>query len=224
MPPVAPNCAEPDWIGALVAESVSTISEAFDASVQSSVGMVITYADTARIRHPMGPLEKLNGNALGTQKDYKNTMGTELVKGVELALAELGKAKSPIKVLIVLTDGNDTNNDAARAKLALLKKQAATDGVRTFAIVYKAALSGSGNVINNLTPQVSTVATTENLAASLRAILQRIADRQYLTFPGFRKDAKVGFQWDGKPHDLVLKIDQAETEPQAVVLAPKWAP
>jgi hypothetical protein len=49
-------------------------------------------------------------------------------------------------------------------------------------------------------------------------------DRQYLTFPGFDKAAKLGLQWDGKPHDLALKIDKIETEPQAVVLAPKWEP
>ncbi len=29
---------------------------------------------------------------------------------------------------------------------------------------------------------------------------------------------------DGKPHELALKIGGTETEPQPVVLAPKWRP
>ena len=63
------------------------------------------------------PLGSLSGSALGTQKDYKDTKGYELVKGVELALAELRKVQNPRKVLIVITDGNDTNNDAAKGQL-----------------------------------------------------------------------------------------------------------
>ena len=70
-----------------------------------SLGMVITFADRAQIRVPMGPLDKLRGAALGTQKDYADTRGVELVKGIELALAELRKVKNPVKALI---DGQPT--------------------------------------------------------------------------------------------------------------------
>ncbi|HWU86606.1 MAG TPA: FHA domain-containing protein [Kofleriaceae bacterium] len=193
-----------------------------DAGPAGSVGMVITYADTAVIRVPMGPLGSLSGSALGTQKDYKDTKGYELVKGVELALAELRKTQNPRKVLIVVTDGNDTNNDAAKAQLAVLKKQAQNDRVQTFAIVYKAADSEPNNVIIQMIQQTSTVTTPENIATSIQSILTRMADRQYLTFPGFNKETKLGLNWDGKPHDLVLKIDKDELEPQSVVLAPIW--
>lgn len=195
-----------------------------DAGPAGSVGMVITYADRAKIRVPMGPLAKLTGAALGTQKDYKNTVGLELVKSIELALAELHKVTNPRKVLIVISDGEDTNMDTAKAQLLLLKKAAATDRVQAFGIVYKAADSGPNNVLPSLTQQVSTVTTVDNIAVSLKAIFDRIADRQYLTFPGFDKAAKQGLTWDGKPHELAIKIETTETDPQSVVLAPKWAP
>jgi len=195
-----------------------------DVGPPGSVGMVITYADTATIRAPMGPLGKLSGSALGKQTDYKDTVGLELVKGIELAVAELHKVTNPRKVLIVITDGEDTKNDAAKAQLALLKKQAQTDRVQTFAIVYKAADSGPNSVITYLTQAVSTVTTTANIAVSLKSILERIADRQYLTFPGFDKGTKLGFKWDGKSHDFAIKIEKDETDPQSVVLAPKWEP
>ena len=124
-----------------------------------SVGAVITYADRAQLRVPMGPIAKLTGSALGTQKDYANTVGGELVKGVELALAELRKAPQPLKVLIVLSDGNDANNDAAKAALAALKKQAQADRVRTFAIIYKAgdSLPSSWRMRGSSTVRISRV-------------------------------------------------------------------
>ena len=189
-----------------------------------SVGAVITYAASAQIRVPMGPLAKLTGRSLGTQKDYQNTVGLELVKGVELALAELHKATQPIKVLIVIGDGNDVNNDAAKAALVALKKQTQNDRVRTFAIIYKASDSELGNVVTHLTPQVSTASTGANIGVALKAALERAADRQYLTFPGATADGKAALAWDGKPHELVLQIDGQKTDPMAVTLAPKWQP
>ena len=193
-------------------------------SPPGSVGALITYSSAAKLRVPMGPLAKLTGRSLGTQKDYKNTVGFELVKGVELALAELHKATQPIKVLIVIGDGNDTNNDAAKAALAALKKQALTDRVRTFGIVYKAADSAPSIVLTQLTPQVSTVTTGENISVALKAALERVAARQYVTFHGALKDVKPALAWDGKPHELAIKIDGQKTDPQAVVLAPIWLP
>jgi hypothetical protein len=192
-----------------------------DAGPPGSVGMVITYATKAEIKLPMGPLERLSGGALGTEQDYKGTTGLELVKGIELALAELRKVSNPRKALIIITDGNDSNADAAKVALAQLKKQAQADRVQVSAIVYAAPESGPNNVILNVF-QTSTVNTVDNIAVSVNAILQRMADRQYLTFPGFNKETKLGFKWDGKPHDLVVKFDKDETEPQTVMLAPVW--
>jgi hypothetical protein len=192
-----------------------------DAGPPGSVGMVITYATKAEIKLPMGSLDKLSGAALGTEQDYKGTTGLELVKGIELALAELKKTSNPRKVLIIITDGNDSNADAAKGALQQLKKQAQAERVQVSAIVYSAPESGPNNVILNVF-QTSTVNTVDNIAVSVNAILQRMADRQYLTFAGFNKETKLGFKWDGKEHDLVLKIDKDETEPAQVRLVPTW--
>jgi hypothetical protein len=163
-----------------------------------SLAMVITYAQTAQIRQPLGPLEALTGAALGTQKDYANSYGTELVKGIELALAELRKAATPVKALIILTDGNDTDNDTARQRLAVLKKQAQADRVQVGTIVYKAADSASGNVLLPLFPRsTTTVTTADDVAPSILKLLQGIGDRQYATFPGYHRDTKRGLLWDG---------------------------
>jgi hypothetical protein len=200
-----------------------------DAGPPGSLGTVIIYADKASPRIAMGPLANITGSALGTQSDYKGTTGVEMVKGIELALSELHKVSAARKVLIVIGDGRDANPDAAKAQLANLKKQAAQDDIQTFAIIYRTVLSdvgeGSSPIINLMIPQgTSTVNSAENIATTVKNILARMADRQYLTFPGFDTKGNVGFQWDGKPHNLMLKIDNKDAIDEAisVVLAPPW--
>src|SRR5678815_3533518 len=104
----------------------------------------------------MGPLQNITGSALGTQKDYLGNTGVELVKGIEMAVAELHKAQASRKVLIVIGDGTDTTPDAAKAQLGNLKKQAGTDQIQTFAIIYRIDKSQETVVIGSMISQVST--------------------------------------------------------------------
>src|ERR1043165_1496946 len=85
-----------------------------DAGPSGSLGVVITYADSATIRIPMGPLDRITGSALGTQKEYYGTQGVEVVKGVDLALSELHKVQVSRKALVVICDGIDKNMEAAK--------------------------------------------------------------------------------------------------------------
>jgi hypothetical protein len=193
-----------------------------DAGPPGSLGMVITYADSATIRIPMGALDRITGSALGTQKDYFGTQGVELVKGVDLALSELHKVQVSRKVLVVICDGIDKNMDAARGQMTALKARAASEGIETFAIIYKGAMSGDGNVISAMIAQTQTVNTAENVATAIHDILSRLGNRQYLTFPGFDPKLGVGLPWDGRPHNLILKVDKDEADPVALTLAPPW--
>jgi hypothetical protein len=193
------------------------------AGPAGSVGTVITYADKATVRIPMGPLEKITGAQLGTQKDYLGTKGVELVKGVELALSELHKVQASRKALIVVCDGNDTNPEAAKSQLVSDKAQAKADGIQTFAIIYKGALSGDGNVISAMIPATQFVNSADNIATAIQQILTRMADRQYLTFPGFDAKAGIGLTWDGRPHNLIIKVDKDDTDPVQLTLAPPWS-
>ncbi|HEX2690300.1 MAG TPA: hypothetical protein VHN14_26980, partial [Kofleriaceae bacterium] len=200
-----------------------------DAGPPGSLGTVIIYADKAFPRIPMGPLANITGSALGTQADYKGTTGVELVKGIELALAELHKVQAVRKVLIVIGDGRDANPESAKGQLANLKKQAAQDQIQTFGIIYRTVLSDVGDgagapVVGQMIQQTSVVNSADNIATTVKNILGRMADRQYFTFPGFDPKAGVGFSWDGKPHNLMLKIDNKDAidEPISIVLRPIW--
>ncbi len=194
------------------------------AGPAGSKGVLISYGDKAEVKVPMGPIGNITAEALGSQKDYYKKFGTSMVEGINLAVSELHNVTASRKALIVVCDGNDTNNEAAKAQLQNLKKQALGEKIQTFAIIYKGELSEPGNVITTMIPTASTVSNAEGIASSIQAILSRMADRYYLTFPGFDTKSNFGFLWDGKPHDLVIKIDKDDTDPVSLTLAPPWQP
>jgi hypothetical protein len=195
-----------------------------DAGPPGSLGTVITYADKVAVKVPMGPLSAINGAALGTQSDYYGTKGAELVRAVEAALSALNKTQTARKVLIVLCDGNDTDNEHAKAALGALRQQATRSGVQVFGLIYRAAngYSGDANVLVGLVPQTKLLTGADTIGPAIQDILSRMADRQYLTFPGHDKKLDIGLPWDGKQHNLVLKVDKSDTEPVPLTLAPIW--
>jgi hypothetical protein len=194
------------------------------AGPAGSKGVLISYGDKAEVKVPMGPLANINSEALGSQKDYKLKLGSAMVEGINLAVSELHNVTASRKALIVVCDGNDTNNETARAQLANLKKQAAADKIQTFAIIYKGELSEQGSVITTMISQTTSATNAEGIASNMQAILSRMADRYYLTFPGYDPKTKTGLPWDGKSHDLVIKIDKDDTDPVTLSLAPTWSP
>ena len=194
------------------------------AGPPGSKGTVVSYSTGAEIKVPMGDLKTITGGALGNQKDYHGKIGTDMVQGITMGVAELSKVATPRKALIVVGDGNDTNNETAKTALAQLKKDAAKANISVFAIIYKSAVSSEGNVITTMIPGAKTVNSIDGIASELNAIIARMADRYYLTFPGYDDKTKTGLPWDLKDHDLVLKNDQTEYEPVTLQLAPKWSP
>jgi len=194
------------------------------AGPPGSKGIVISYSTGAEVKIPMGDLKNITGGALGAQKDYHGKIGTDMVQGVTMAIAELSKVSTPRKALIVVGDGNDTNNEAAKSALAQLKKDAANSKINVFAIIYKGPVSSEGAVITTMIPGAKLVNSVDGIASELNAIIARMGDRYYLTFPGYDTKLSQGLPWDGKDHDLVLKNDQTEYEPVTMQLAPKWSP
>src|SRR5262249_54541643 len=61
-------------------------------------------------------------------------------------------------------------------------------------------------------------------ASEMDAIIQRMKDRYYLEFPGAKVADDLWYPFDGKEHDMVLKIDQVEQEPVSLALVPVWEP
>lgn len=192
-----------------------------DAGPKGSKGVVITYGDKATVRIPMGELDRITGSALGTQSEYKGTKGVELVRAVELGINELSKVSTTTKVLIVISDGDDTNPETAKAEMVRLKKAAKDANIQTNGIIYKGGIPNDRNFLSTFTP-TSVVNSADNIATTIQSILGRMANRQYLVFPGFDTKLGLGLPWDGKPHNLIVKVDKDDTDPVALNLAPIW--
>jgi len=174
------------------------------AGPAGSKGVLITYGDKAEMRVPMGPLSNITGEALGSQKDYYKKTGTALVQGIELALA------------------NEEAHAVERLPVSADRVRHA-DKVQTFAIMYKGELSDPGNVVSIMIPTASTTPSADGITSALTAILARMANRQYLTFPGFDEKVELGFNWDGKEHNMVVKIDKDDAgDPVPLTLSPPW--
>ncbi|MEO8706051.1 MAG: FHA domain-containing protein [Kofleriaceae bacterium] len=196
-----------------------------EAGPPGSLGTVITYGDKAVTRVPMGPLGNITGSALGTQMDYFGASGSELVQGVNMGISELHKVTAGRKVLIVVCDGTDTNNETAKIALLNSKRQAKDEGIQTFAIVYRIPETPAGNVIGVMIPQTTQVNGAQNIASTIASILSRMDDRQYVTFNGYNRATQTGFLWDNKVHKLVVQVNGKDNESEEVeVTFPLWDP
>lgn len=195
-----------------------------EAGPAGSKGVIVSYSIGAEVKAPMAPLNSLTGASLGTQKDYYKKTGTDMVSGIEMGIAELKKVSTVRKALIVVGDGNDTNNDAARSALPALKRDAAQANIDLFAVIWKSPVSSDGIAITAMIPNAKTVNSIDGIKAELNGIIERMKDRYYITFPGFDSKLNAGLTWDGKERELVIKIDQKELEPFALQMLPMWAP
>ncbi|MFT3695787.1 MAG: FHA domain-containing protein [Kofleriaceae bacterium] len=188
-------------------------------SPAGSQGMLITYGKGTATKVPMGDLKRVNGGALGTQKDYAGQGSSDMVQGITLAMAELSKVATARKALIVIGDGEDTNSVTAKPALADLKRLAATQNVETYAILFTSTIAGEGGIsLTAMIPSARTVQSAEGIPTELAAITAKIADRYYVTFDG------ATLPWDGRDHELSIKIDTLELDGADTTMTPRWEP
>jgi hypothetical protein len=139
-------------------------------------------------------------------------LGNDLVDGVTLGVRALVQATATRKALIVIGDGNDTNNEAAKPQLLAIKKQASQQQISSYAIIYKSVISPEENVITTLVPGAVTMNSIDGVGSALAAAVDRITDRYYVTF-----DAR-DLPWDGHSHDLTLAVAGRDVATADIVL------
>jgi hypothetical protein len=195
------------------------------AGPSGSKAVVISYSNGAEVVSKMDELSKVSGASLGGQCNYFGKTGTNLVAGVEMAFKELKAVGATRKVMVIVGDGSDTDPEKAKVALAEYKKNCKQENIDVFAIIYVNKRPGDEdkpNVVTIIAPTAKTVTQGEGIAAGLADIVTQMADRYYVTFAGFDEKLGVGLPWDGKEHEITVKIADQETEALAVTLAPAW--
>jgi hypothetical protein len=177
-----------------------------------SKAAIIAYTDRAAVRAPMAPIESLTAPMFGDQKDYFGVIDRDLVGGVTMGLDELAKSTGR-RVLVVIGDGSDTTNDAAKAQLAALAKRAAADNIEIVSIVYRAPLSSDVAVIRSLDPNPLMVNTADGIADQLGWLFARLKDRPVVATVGANSLALVvlvsGWEaWMG--NDEIVKANEPD--------------
>jgi hypothetical protein len=130
---------------------------------------VFGYSTGSHVIVARRPAAGFTGAALGGQRTYRNRIGTDLVQGVVMALDDLERAQEPHEVLVIVGDGNDTNNETAATLLVNAAKRAAAAHVTVRALVWKSAISAEDDIVHKLTPNVKLVANSRELATLLPA-------------------------------------------------------
>jgi hypothetical protein len=216
----ADNCVRDPALLAHIASAIDKVRLG-TAAPPGSKGVVVSYSSGAEIRVPMGDLTFITGSALGTNKDYSG-IGNDMVQGIRLGMAELSRVTTARKALIVIGEGNDANAEVANRVTTDLTSQAHNQNIQLFAIIYKDLIAREKTVITAMIPSAKKADSSEGIAVELNNIVARMADRYYLTFPGYDENTGIGLPWDGRDHNLILTIDQTDLNPFTLTLAPQW--
>src|SRR5215468_972847 len=94
--------------------------------------VIATYSTGAELRLAASDLSTASSRSIGAQKEYRGRIGSDLVQGVTLGLDQLAAIPVPRKALIIIGDGNDTNNEAATKTLTELRERAHDERVDTY--------------------------------------------------------------------------------------------
>jgi len=113
--------------------------------------LLVNYVTGAEIVQHWQPAGALVDAQWGTEKDYSGRVGTDLVEGVTLAYTELAKRPEARKIVLLVGDGNDTNNELAVGKLEAL--HTLYPDVVVVALIIRTAVSPEGRVIDGLTDE-----------------------------------------------------------------------
>jgi hypothetical protein len=188
------------------------LQQALDASPlaagasKESEFFAVSYTDTPRLRVPVEPLSAMTSAQLGQQREYRAQIGADLPAAVALALDHLETNVATRKVLLVVADGFTDHPEA----LAALKERAAKDHIELRGIIVLSIAAYGVQGVTALLPD----ANAATLPAAFVDLADDIAGRLYVHF------SVDDFPFDGKPHELIVKLDGRELTRATLRLPP----
>jgi hypothetical protein len=206
-------------------DSINAVAKLGPPGSQAALAV---YHSSAELKHPMSDIATLTPDKLGKQQDYQNNTTRNLIAGLDLSLTELKKTATPRRALIIISDGADLTGDASR-EVSAAKKKLLDEGVEIyvvyFAISEEQAPSNPGHlkILDDTLPSAKSMDDIVTKIESIGSAIQ--SQRYYVRFPGYDEKLKIGFTWDGAPHDFILKSGDKEVtaEPVSLTTLPLWA-
>jgi hypothetical protein len=88
-----------------------------------SQGAVVAYSTGTEVVVPMGDIARVDASVFSDQRPYRGKIGLDMVRGVRHGIDLLAKVDARRRILLVIGDGNDTNNEAARGELERMRRE-----------------------------------------------------------------------------------------------------
>jgi len=181
------------------------------AGPENSRAALLVYSDgKALVRQAMGPARSLSAASLGAQTDYKEFISKPLLVGLTESWKILSNEPNSRRVLVVIGDGNDDNEDIAgelRKVITDLEKAE----VEVYSIYYTAVAEDGPQGRQNMKAIGYTrdnVATSrENFKAYAESIVEFIGARYYVDFT-----SPLAYE-PGSSHEVTVAIKRNEGEP-----------
>ncbi len=194
------------------------------AEPPGSKGLVVSYSTGAEIKVPMGDLKLISGAALGVQKDYQHKVSTDMVSGVTLGLYRAVEG-------IDGAQGADRRRrwqryqPGCRAGSARRAEEAGHPAGRTD-VRDHLQVRGVDRQLGDHDDDPDRQDRELDRRHSGRAQRHHRAHGRSLLPDGsrLRRKNRPGVSVGQQERDVVLKIDQLETEAVSLTLSPAWAP
>jgi len=181
------------------------------AGPESSRAALLVYTDgKAIVRQPMGPARSMTAASLGPQTDFKEYISKPLLVGLTESWKILSNEPNSRRVLVVIGDGNDDNEDIA-GELRKVITDLDKAEVEVYSIYYTAVAEDGPQGRQNMKAIGSArdnVATSrENFKAYAESIVEFIGARYYVDFT-----APLAYE-PGSSHEVTVAIKRNEGEP-----------
>jgi len=211
------------------------------AGPPGSKAALVAYGAGSNVKW-QGDLKDLTGDKIGTEREL--TLSTikveptqdnpeglsgvqqlDVAAGVDDAIGALNKMGVSRKVLIIIGDGNHADT------LADYKKKLQSDDITCYAIGIASLIpdqlpGDEGGWKKIAGPNAKWITAPEEIGNKIGGIVDGLADRYYVRFPGADVKLKKSFTWDEQPHDFVLRgVAPKDYElPDQINLTPAWVP
>ncbi len=177
--------------------------------------VLVTYDHEARVAAPSMDLQQLTNQPLGVGESF-NRDGRDLAGGISLGLEQLATIATPRKLLVVLGDGNASDETGTRAALVGLEERARDEGVEVAAITYPLNVEDDPPRTRSIMTAIFTtpreISSVSDAVEAMRAILAESRDRYRIQIDG------SSLAWDGKLHIATLAAGDVHIAHHTILL------
>ena len=220
-------CSDRSWLRAGIVDSDRrtlgglAIAEGMLREVSALVGttetkvVLVTYDHEAHVVAPPVDLQHFLNQPLGVGENF-NRDGRDLAGGISLGLEQLATIATPRKLLVVLGDGNASDEADTRAALVGLEERARDEGVEVAAITYPLNFEGDRprkrSIMTSIFTTPREVSSVSDAVEAMRAILAQSRDRYRIQIDG------SSLAWAGRLHILTLAAGEVHIAHHSILL------